>query len=366
MAEKIALALSGGGVRAMVFHMGVLRFLAERNMLERVAELSTVSGGSLLVGLIFSKSGMRWPTSAEYISLTHPKIKTTLTRNDAQVATIARALLPKNWRFWLARPNILARTFFRDWKVKGTLGDLPYLPIWSINCTTAETGKRFRFKERELGDRVVGYADAAKFPLASAMAISAAFPVGFGPFSLDARRFSWTARPSGLAHSQKNIHPLFKTLHLYDGGVYDNLGLESFYDIGTGKAEGDYRIILSDAGAPLERGFGLWALNPLRVKRLMDVMMDQNRALRVRGFVDYVINSKRAGYLGISRSKNLKKALVREPIGYSWLSDDQAQYVSNFPTSLSQISDEDFGIIERHGYETARLTDSAFPYLQAE
>ncbi|MEF9672493.1 patatin-like phospholipase family protein [Pseudomonas sp. PCH446] len=45
-----ALALSGGGVRAMAFHLGVLKYLAEQQALERLTQISTVSGGSLLVG----------------------------------------------------------------------------------------------------------------------------------------------------------------------------------------------------------------------------------------------------------------------------------------------------------------------------
>jgi len=72
---EIALALSGGGVRAMAFHMGVLRFLAENNALERISDISTVSGGSLLTGLIFSKNGLQWPNSEEFLGKTHPQIK---------------------------------------------------------------------------------------------------------------------------------------------------------------------------------------------------------------------------------------------------------------------------------------------------
>jgi len=45
---RIALALSGGGFRASVFHLGVLRKLAELGWLPRVDVLSTVSGGSIV------------------------------------------------------------------------------------------------------------------------------------------------------------------------------------------------------------------------------------------------------------------------------------------------------------------------------
>lgn len=45
---KIGLALSGGGFRASFFHLSVLAFLAERNVLRNIDVLSCVSGGSIV------------------------------------------------------------------------------------------------------------------------------------------------------------------------------------------------------------------------------------------------------------------------------------------------------------------------------
>lgn len=45
---KVGLALSGGGFRASLFHLGVLARLAEMNVLGSVEALSTVSGGSIV------------------------------------------------------------------------------------------------------------------------------------------------------------------------------------------------------------------------------------------------------------------------------------------------------------------------------
>ncbi len=45
---KLGLALSGGGYRAALFHVGVMARLAELNLLRRVEVLSCVSGGSIL------------------------------------------------------------------------------------------------------------------------------------------------------------------------------------------------------------------------------------------------------------------------------------------------------------------------------
>jgi len=44
----ITLALSGGGSRAIAFHLGCLRALHDRNLLDKVKVVSTVSGGSVI------------------------------------------------------------------------------------------------------------------------------------------------------------------------------------------------------------------------------------------------------------------------------------------------------------------------------
>jgi hypothetical protein len=48
MAGKVGLGLSGGGFRASLFHIGVLAYLAEQDLLRHVEVLSCVSGGSII------------------------------------------------------------------------------------------------------------------------------------------------------------------------------------------------------------------------------------------------------------------------------------------------------------------------------
>lgn len=48
--EGIGLALSGGGFRAMLFHLGSLWRLNELGLLQKLNRISSVSGGSLLAG----------------------------------------------------------------------------------------------------------------------------------------------------------------------------------------------------------------------------------------------------------------------------------------------------------------------------
>src|ERR1043165_858213 len=46
--ETIGIAFSGGGFRATLFHLGVMRFLYEAELLDRVRHVCSVSGGSVL------------------------------------------------------------------------------------------------------------------------------------------------------------------------------------------------------------------------------------------------------------------------------------------------------------------------------
>ena len=73
--KKISLALSGGGTRAMAFHAGMLRLLAEKGKLENISKISTVSGGSLLVSLIYQKSSGEWPSSNYYLSHVYDEVR---------------------------------------------------------------------------------------------------------------------------------------------------------------------------------------------------------------------------------------------------------------------------------------------------
>jgi predicted acylesterase/phospholipase RssA len=63
--SKLGLALSGGGFRASFFHLGVLRRLAELDILRHVEVLSTVSGGSILGALYMLRLKQRLDRDAD-------------------------------------------------------------------------------------------------------------------------------------------------------------------------------------------------------------------------------------------------------------------------------------------------------------
>lgn len=63
--DKLGLALAGGGFRASLFHAGVLRRLAELDVLRHVQVLSTVSGGSI-TGALYALRLKKWLEADQY------------------------------------------------------------------------------------------------------------------------------------------------------------------------------------------------------------------------------------------------------------------------------------------------------------
>lgn len=343
--NDISLALSGGGIRAMAFHMGVLKCLSELGLLEKIARVSSVSGGSLLVGLIVHESGMKWPDSNTYSSNVFPRLREKLCTKSFVKGMLKQLLNPQNLHLIIYRANLLAEALQKEWGITYRLSDLPEFPEISINGSTAETGKRFRFKRDTFGDYELGYVDSSSFSLAEAMAVSAAFPGGIGPLTIKSSGLEWKKRPhwdAPLGSTVSSPCPYSK-LHLYDGGVYDNLGLEPFFDAcnSTPKID-DSCLLVSDAGAPYKKGFSYFAFNPWRLKRVMDLMSEQTRALRVRGFHGHLKRSSR-GCRYIWIQEELDEKLKRS----------HKQHACNHPTSLCKLTYCDFEKISQHGYAVA-------------
>ena len=326
----------------MAFHMGVLKSLAERQLLENITKISSVSGGSLLIGLILHESGMKWPDSHTYNSYIFPRLKQKLCTKSFVKDMLKQLLDPANIHLVLYRANLLAKALQREWGISYHLSDLPEIPEISINGSTAETGKRFRFKRDTFGDYELGYVDSTNFLLAEAMAVSAAFPGGLGPLTIKSSELDWKKRPHWNApvDAAETIPCPYGKLHLYDGGVYDNLGLEPFFDVCNSIPKfKDTSLLVSDAGAPYQKGFSYVVFNPWRLKRVMDLMSEQTRSLRVRGFLEYIKRSQ----------KGCRYIWIQEELDGS-LKRDHEDHACNYPTTLKRLSFNDFDKISRHGY----------------
>ena len=279
---KIGLALSGGGIRAAVFHCGVLQRLAIDNMLEEVWAISTVSGGSLVSGLIWSENKLKWPTSTEYLQVVLPAIKQHITGTNIEKEYFW-ATLSAPWLWNRGRAHLLARAMEKNWRISGRLNQLEDKPLWSINTTCYETGKNWRFSQEKMGDYVTKYVARPTVTIADAIAASAGVPGIIGPLVIKSKEHTWTEY--GGTTITKTPHKQYK---LWDGGVYDNLGVEALFKPREGLQKGIELLLVSDASAPL--GIKSWSAGGIlrtvrRGGRLLDIPRNQVRGLYARMLV---------------------------------------------------------------------------------
>ncbi len=374
---KIALALSGGGFRATVFHLGVLARLAEENRLEEVTFLSTVSGGSLCVGLIHTLNDNRWPSSQEYLEIVAPATRHILTTKDLQSAMLSR-VLGALWGIFGTRADDLSALMQEHWGVTASLRDLPERPRWMINATCYETGKNWRFERFRMGDYLFGYTNDTDLPLSDAMAASAGFPGLIGPLELEATGRSWFKYEDFTAeqdvtldpNAQKlrrteSFDPPYPEVHLWDGGVYDNHGLEGLHDFIDGwRKDVEFLVVSDGAGRskPEEYRRGLKAL--LRIAT--GIMMDQIRSLRSRAILERLINHKDPGsflQIGNTCADVLTAAGRADEIDQlcpQCMDPQEAYLAETMPTVIRKLTEEEFDRLYRHGFEVADYTLYAY------
>ena len=351
---KIAIALSGGGVRAVAFHCGVLRRLALDELLERTTFVSTVSGGSLLTGLILCQNGHRWPTSGEFLETVLPKVSECLTAATLQWSYVWR-VFARPWRLAHGRAWVLARQLETQWGIAGSLQDLPSLPRWIINATCYQTGKNWRFSQPRMGDYLSHYVLAPDIPIADAIAASAAVPGLIGPLVIRSERYHWHRYEGGQLVPTSTPATRYE---LWDGGVYDNLGLEPLFKPSGGFRDGFDLLLVSDASAPLE-------LNPRtpnrilrpahRVLRLVDIASDQVRGLRSRAVVAEFARDVATGvYFRIgTTAEKIYTAVGWAAAPGNHLAAGDVSRAATFPTTLRRLTQPEFNRIHRHGFEVA-------------
>jgi NTE family protein len=365
---SITIALSGGGVRAAVFHLGFLLRLAADGRLDAVKQISTVSGGSLVTAAVFSVAEMQWPTSDAYIVDTYPRLRTLLTNSDLfSAAAIGwSGLCRRRTEVLFDRARILADLLSERWGIRANLADLPDAPTWWINAACLETGKNWRFSKREMGDWKFGRHYRPPFTLAECTAASAAVPYVIGALGLTLPSSGWYRTNPATRAPIEPTHPASATIRLWDGGVYENLGLEAVYKPGRSAVQSDF-IICSDASGPLGARRSALALlkGQLASPRLFDISSDQIRSLRSRMFIQSLTSGEIRGALlrmGNSvRDIDMKAGFKRQSAAYDeFQSENEVALALAQPTDLKAVSHEVFDRIARHGFEIADATLTAY------
>ena len=321
--DGAALCLSGGGYRAMLFHVGAIIRLDEAGILSKLSRISSVSGGSITAAAL----ALRWKTldfsegKARKLSDFVNDIRSMADTTVDMGAIIGGAILPGSIsdRVSAAYDRILFRG--------ATLQDLPddtkgEGPRFVLNATNIQSAALWRFSRPYMGDYRIGLIRNPTISLAKAVAASSAFPPFLSPCTID------IAQPvEHTAGSDLSKPPYIDSVMLCDGGVYDNLGLETVVK--------RYTIILvSDAGqkiAPEESPHTDWARHSLRI---LDMVDNQVRSLRKRHLIDSYIRNERVGtYWGV-RTNFKDYGLDLDPLGC--IGRDSSD-LAEIPTRLERI-----------------------------
>lgn len=286
-APGMALCLSGGGYRAMVFHVGVLWRLYEAGLLGGLQRISSVSGGSITAGVL----ALNW----HKLSFQPAQVQNDFVREVVEpIRSLAgRTIDAQAIILGLALPGSVSDQVTKAYEEylfgSATLQDLPDHPRFVINATNVQSGALWRFMKPYMRDYRVGEIVKPTIRLSRAVAASSAFPPVLSPVEIRLDPASFTAG-SGLDLQRP---PYTTNVVLSDGGVYDNLGLETAwkrYDT----------ILVSDAGGkmqPEEEPKSDWARHAYRVLDLVD---NQVRSLRKRQVIESFRSKARKGaYWGI-------------------------------------------------------------------
>lgn len=302
----IALCLSGGGYRAMLFHAGCLWRLNEAGLLGSLDRISSVSGGSITAAVL----GMNWTAlgvtagapSDGFNDLVIAPLRRMASTTVDEGAILGGLFLPGSISEHVS--DQYRRVLFAD----RTLQDLPDTPRFVINATNIKSGVLMRMSKPYMRDYRVGRILSPGLPLALAVAASSAFPPVLSPCEIRVSDYGMKFEPADSGEDL-NRPPFTTHLVLSDGGVYDNLGLETAwkrYDT----------LLVSDGGAhfePEEHPHHDWARHAYRVLDLVD---SQVRALRTRQLIALFKASERKGcYWGIRQSYPTEGPLSCPPDG---------------------------------------------------
>jgi NTE family protein len=182
----MALCLSGGGYRAMVFHLGAILRLNEAGLLKKLKRISSVSGGSITAGML----GLKWNSlsfngQGVAINLGEVVIKPVLDLADHTldvISVIEGVISP-----FKSVADEIADAYRNHLYGHATLQDLPadnQGPRFVINATNIQTKVLWRFSKPYMGDYRVGLIRNPTLELAIAVGASSAFPPVLSPVEL--------------------------------------------------------------------------------------------------------------------------------------------------------------------------------------
>ena len=384
MGKDIGLSLSGGGSRAVAFHLGTLRALEDLGLLDEIGVISGVSGGSISAGIL-GYSDQRFSQIEERMvgllrrglvkralwKLAHPgrfiavlwnlvvvALPTVICELLALAAGWIAGFVPKGRALkrllgrlrWPFR-RIYSRTHVMVEAVADFVGpqqcDAGTRQGKSIvfNACELRTGTAFRMSNERYGSWRFGWAPACGLRVAQAVVASAAYPPFLPPF--DWKR-TFVKEGEGRRHR----------VVITDGGVYENLGLsvmEPGRDERIGEISYDPEVLIaSDAGAGQMTGDAVPTSWPSRMVAVVGAVMRKVQDATKKRLHEHAAAGRIDGFVYVGLGQIDER--VHPRLG-SWVDRKQ---VIGYPTDFFAMSEEDVGLLSQRGESIARALVSRY------
>lgn len=341
--EGTALCLSGGGYRAMLFHIGVLWRLNELGWLQRLNRISSVSGGSITAGLL----AMCWNNLDFQNNIARnfvDEIVTPIKNLASRTIDVSSVVMGSLWFGSIGDKvaDSYRKYLYGDRTLQDIVDEVPgKSPRFVFNATNVQSGVLWRFMKPYMRDYRVGEVKNPTIDLAVAVAASSAFPPVLSPVEIDLDPNDFTP---GSGTDLQGAE--FRTqVVLTDGGVYDNLGLETAWK--------RYKTILvSDAGG----GFNAeadphrdWVRHAARVLLTID---NQVRSLRKKQIVESLKSGIRLGAYWTISADAAQDYQINKPLDCPF---DRTTALAQIETRLKKLDESTQEKLINWGYAVSAL-----------
>ena len=374
--RNVGLALSGGGSRAIAFHLGCLRALHDLRLLNRIEVISSVSGGSVIAAM-YAYTRDPFPAfDRRVVSLLQRGLHRDIARETMRPTILLKALPGRLATVWTALARFFARIVrtalllgpsrrqkprerhftrteaFRNVLKRDLFGNTLVRDVAReslatvINATELRTGSAFRFGSRETNCWRYGTIRPEDAYLADAVAASAAYPA-FLP-ALE-RRYLFAEGDETTRHER---------VLLTDGGVFENLGTgpmdpDRSPSFSANVFNPDY-IVCCDAGTGLIDDAHYPANMPARLYRtFLTVFRKRQDATRKR--LHWIGQSGAVSGFVLAYLGQQDGALPWYPAGTPERDD-----VRNYPTDFAPMTDRDINRLALRGELLTRFLVSYY------
>ncbi len=291
--KKIGLALSGGGFRASLYHLGLVRFLRDANILPNVTHITAVSGGSIFAAHL----ALNWgryngsvdefdAAASELLDFVRLDVRNRITRRFPLAFALRwpRKLLGRSNRK-LSLTGLLEYHYEKYLLGDTSLFQLPEWPQLHILATNLSEGCLCSFNRnglliirRQPGQTFrMDHVHIGLATVPMAVTASSAFPGFFPPVEL-------TGANVGASVGE------FGRQAYTDGGVFDNLGVRMFRFLEQFQLPGQagfHGVLVSDVGKRIQVQSNRRAGGLIRTTmRASDILMERVGQLENETFKD--------------------------------------------------------------------------------